>query len=366
MANNSDLSHYYDLKKVFNVNKFPEEHQLVLQMETGTLRNFPDVMSGHQHYLLMLPDNVFHYEKGRDNVNVHIELLQDKIKELEKQLELDKQNNQNPISYSKWEERNINILELDHMKNLAKDVLTERAEMVVHHRFEELLHDEIGFLIHGYQPESYLNGITTRAKQQRKNLVSLASRSECSVEEYSCLTPLEEKLQEVLGLTSKIGGEANAIFSCIRKKYPGLSTYSAESIKNGIRDHVQNLDKLKRSMLCDKFLQNMHYDQKQAYRLIVLGLLHYYANQSREMDLLICLPEFQAILNVEIKYQLDDKKDLIEQAVSLLGDSSKQLNAHDDYITRVHGQKVGNFLRFQQYYQEPPLTRALYVIICQL
>ena len=53
-------------------------------MEAGTQNNFPDVISGNQKSLILLPDNVFHYGKGKDQVIIHIQQILDKIKELEK------------------------------------------------------------------------------------------------------------------------------------------------------------------------------------------------------------------------------------------------------------------------------------------
>ena len=315
-------------------------------MEAGTQKNFSDVLSGNQQFLLMLPDNVFHYGKGRDKVNIHLQLLLQRIKEIEERIKFEKDNNPDPIPFIETEEGQLKILERDHMRNLANNLLTEQAEMNVYHRFQELLHDEIGFLIHGYLPETYLSGITKRAKQQRKSLASLTEKRLRTVEQYSTLTLLEEKLQDVLGLTSKIGGEADAIFSNIRNKYPGETIYSAKLLQEGIKDPVNKANKLKKSVLCDTILQNLDYDQRQTYRLIVIGLLHYYTNQSGEMDLLICLPEYQAILNAEIKYQLDSRKDPVDQAVDLLAASSKQVNAHDDYLTRVHGQTFSKGWKF--------------------
>ena len=346
MGSTLDISQYYDLRNVFDVTKFSEEHRLVQQMEAGTHKNFPDVLSGHQQSLLMLPDNVFHYGKGKDYVNIHLHLLFQRIKEMEEKIELENDKNPNTTVSIEIDERQLNILERDHMRNLAKSLLTEQAEMDVYHRFQELLHDEIGFLIHGYLPETYLNGITARAKQQRKNLASLTRKLERSVEEYSRFTSLEEKLQDVLGLTSMIGGEADTIFSNIRNKYPGISTYTAKSLQDGINDPVNKIEKLKKNMISDIIIEGFVYDQKQAWTLIGIALLHYYANKSGEMDLLLCLPEYQAILNVEIKYQLDDKKDPVDQAIGLLAASAKQVNAHDDYLTRVNGQTFSKGWKF--------------------
>ena len=348
MISTLDTSQYYDLKKVFDINKFPQEHHLIRQMEEGIQKNFPDVISGHQQSLLMLPDNVFHYGKGRDKLNIHVQLIFQRIKEIEERINFENDNDPNPISSVETEERQLNILERDHMKNLLNSVLTEQAEMDVYHRFHELLHNEIGFMIHGYLPETYLNSITTRAKQQRKNLALLTRKLERSVEEYSRFIPLEEKLQDILGLTSIISGEADAIFSNIQSKYPGIPTFTAKSLQDGIKDPKNKLEKLKKSIICDFMIEGFDYDRNQAWSLIAIGLLHYYANRSGEMDLLICLPEYQAILNIEVKYQLNDKKDAVDQAVGLLEASTKQVNAHDDYLTRVHGRTFSTGWKFHK------------------
>ena len=348
MGSTVDISQYYDLNKVFDATKFPEEHHLVQQMEAGTHKNFPRVMNGNQRSLLMLPDNVFHYGKERDQINIHLQLIFKRINEIDEKIKFEKENDPNMTTPKEIEERQLNILERDHMRSLANSLLTEQAEMDVYHRFEELLHNEIGFFIHGYIPETYLNSITTRAKKQKKNLTALTRKLERSVEEYSKFTPLEEKLQDILGLTSIIGGEADAIFSYNRNKYPGISTYTAKSFQDGINDPVNKVDRLKKSIICDIIIEDFVYDQKQAWTLIAIGLLHYYVNKSGEMDLLICLPEYQAILNVEIKYQLDDKKDPVDQAIGLLAASTKQVNAHDDYLTRVHGQTFSKGWKFHK------------------
>ena len=82
----SNLSHHYDLKKVFDDIDFPDENYLMEQMEKGTKDNFPDVVNGDQQSLVMLPDKVFHYGKGKDQVIIHIQLILEKIKKLEEQI----------------------------------------------------------------------------------------------------------------------------------------------------------------------------------------------------------------------------------------------------------------------------------------
>ena len=154
-------------------------------MENGTQNNFPDVTDGDQQYLIMIPDNSFHYGKGKDQVVIHIQLILDRIKELEDQIEVEKQTSMNPSSSAEKVEKELNVLEKEHIKNLADGLLTEQAEGDIHHRFHELLHDEIGFLVHGYLPETYLKVITSRAKDQRKTLTQRTKDSECSIHEYS-------------------------------------------------------------------------------------------------------------------------------------------------------------------------------------
>ena len=141
-----DLSQYYDMKNVFDETNFPDENYLMEQMDKGTERNFPEVINGEQKSLIMLPDNVFHYGKGKDQVVIHIQQILDKIKELEKQTELDETKDPSPISLTEKKRRELNALEKDHMKNLAKGLLTEQGEGDVYHRFQEHLHDELGFL----------------------------------------------------------------------------------------------------------------------------------------------------------------------------------------------------------------------------
>ena len=114
-------------------------------MENGTQNNFPDVTDGDQQSLVMIPDNAFHYGKGKDQVVIHIKLILDRIKELEDQIEVEKQKNMNSSTSAEKEEMVLNELEKEHMKNLADGLLTEQAEGDIHYRFHELLHDEIGF-----------------------------------------------------------------------------------------------------------------------------------------------------------------------------------------------------------------------------
>ena len=338
LTQTEDLSKYYDLKKVFDDVGFPDENYSIEQMEKGTQYNFPDVMAGDQQSLIMLPDNSFHHGKGKDQVIIHIQLILDKIKELEEQIQMEKLKNPNPTSPDEIEQRALNVLEKDHMKNLADGLLTEQAECDVYHRFQEILHDEIGFLIHGYLPETYLKTITTRAKDQRKTLIKLAKDSQSLIVDYAAFTKLESKLQDVLGLSKIVSDEADRILRSIKKLHPGMTTFTAEILQKSIKSQAKKGDKIMLTTLASNFVTGLIYDQKQTKTLIAVGLFHHYANQSGEMDLLICLPEFQAILNVEIKYQLDRNKDATDQAIHLLSEATKQVTSHDDYITRVHGQ----------------------------
>lgn len=99
-------------------------------------------------------------------------------------------------------------------------------------------------------------------------------------------------------------------------------------------------------MISSNIVPKLTYDQMQTRKLITIGLIHFHANENGEMDFLICLPEYQAILNIEVKYQLDQKKDPVEQAMHLLSESAKQVNSHDDYLTRVHGPSFSKGWKF--------------------
>ena len=171
-------------------------------------------------------------------------------------------------------------------------------------------------------------------------------KSGITIEEYISFTPLEIELQEVLGLTNLILGEADQIFDNVKKQHPGLNTYPAALLHNGITKQARRADNLKASVICSFITLGQTYDQRQACRLIAIGLFHFYANKSGEMDLLICLPEYQAIINVEIKYQLNKGKDPVHQAVHLLAESTKQLKSHDDYISRVHSKYFSSGWQF--------------------
>ena len=342
------ISQHYDMKIVFDDIDYPDENYLMVQMEKGTQSNFPDVMKGDQKSLIMLPDNVFHYGKGKEQVVIHIQLILDKIKMLEEEIEREREKNPNPTLPKEIRKRELNLLERDHMKNLADGLLTEQAEGDIYHRFEELLHDEVGFMVHGYLPETYLQTITTRAKGQRKTLLQQTIESKCSLNDYAKFTKLETKLQDVLGLGKIVSDEADRIFDEIQKIDPGMSTFTADILQKRIKSQAKKADKIKLSTVASNFISGLTYDQAQAKTLIEVGLLHHYANQSGEMDLLICLPEFQAILNIEVKYQLDRNKDATDQAIHLLSEATKQVSSHDDYLTRVHGQTFSKGWKFHK------------------
>lgn len=233
------------MKNVFDATNFPEEHRLVEEMSDGIQLNFPEVLNGKQCSLIMLPDNVFHYGKGKDQIIIHIQLIKDKIKALEKQIDADQKMNPTPSTLEEKEKQDLNVLEKEHMKNLVDGLMTEEAEGLIYHRFEELLHDNIGFLIHGYLPETYLKTITTRAKQQRKNLVQKMKRSQCLQNEFVEFTKLESKLQDVLGLTRIIADEANLLFCEVKKLHPGVTDVTAEMLQNRIKSLTKRLTQLR-------------------------------------------------------------------------------------------------------------------------
>ena len=336
------------MTKVFDDVDYPDENHLMEQMEKGTQSNFPDVMNGDQQSLIRLPDNVFHYGKGKEQVVINIQLILDKIKMLEEQIGREREKNPNPTLPKEIRKRELNLLERDHMKNLADGLLTEQAEGDIYHRFEELLHDEVGFMVHGYLPETYLQTITTRAKDQRKTLLQQTTESKCSLNDYAKFTKLETKLQDVLGLRKIVSDEADRIFDEIQKIHPVITTFTADILQKGIKSQAKKADKIKLSTVASNIISGLTYDQAQANTLIEVGLLHHYANQSGEIDLLICLPEFQAILNAEVKYQLDQNKDATDQAIHLLSEATKQVSSHDDYLTRVHGQTFSKGWKFHK------------------
>ena len=145
-----------------------------------------------------------------------------------------------------------------------------------------------------------------------------------------------------------VSDEADLILDEIKKMHPGMTIFTADILQKGIKSQCKRGDKIKLSIAAGNIISGLDYDHRQAKILIAIGLLHHYANQSGEMDLLICLPEFQAILNVEVKYQLDRNKDATDQAIHLLSEATKQVCSHDAYLTRVHGQSFSKGWKFHK------------------
>ena len=109
--------------------------------------------------------------------------------------------------------------EKEYITNTKNGLITEQAEKVVQEMLLELFHGEIGTLIHSYKPETYLKTITDRAKSQRKTMQNLNQ-----------LTPLEEKLMDVMGIRKLVNEESNTIMAEVSIQQPGTLSFTAESL----------------------------------------------------------------------------------------------------------------------------------------
>ena len=68
--NDSTTTDPDDLLKHFDIANYPEEHALIQNMYTDTEHEYTDLCDGTRGNLLVLPDDVFHYNK--DNTTLHI------------------------------------------------------------------------------------------------------------------------------------------------------------------------------------------------------------------------------------------------------------------------------------------------------
>ena len=313
-------------------------------MEAGTQKNYTKILDGTEKSLVILPDNVYHFGSGKDNAVLHIQLILDKIDALEQHINSEEKINPNPTSQTDIEKMKAKKHEKENMHNFMQGVLTEKAEAEIYQRFHELLHNEIGCMIHGYLPETYLQKITDRAKSQRKSINARENSQQNLNMGFTQLTALELKLQEVLGIRTIVSDEADDIVSKVRAQNGSVLKFTSEILRQSIGK--QGINKQKCQMIVNSIVSGRDYTELEARRIISVGLTHFYANKSGEMDFLIVLVEYQVIINVEVKYQLNKLKDQKKQAHHLLSAASTQVNSHDEYITRTHGNIFSNGWNF--------------------
>ena len=83
------------------------------------------------------------------------------------------------------------------------------------------------------------------------------------------------------------------------------------------------------------------YTMKDAKSIMKAALVHYHAKQDGEFDMLFCLVDYKLVMNVEIKYQLDQNKEKQSQFVQLVEHSARQTNSHDQYFSNLHASIFG-------------------------
>lgn len=338
---NSTVTDSDDLLTVFNKKNFPIEHQIIQDMNNGTAITYGDICNGSRKNLLVLPHEIFEYGRGEASATIHIQAALEKIKELDEQMEQDSHPISNisylfnPMSQMEEDQQNLIEFEKSYIQNHFEGLVTEHAERAIKEMLIEIFHDEIGFLVHSYEPETYLKPITERAWAQRKSMLDLMK-----------FTGLEDQLMDVLGIRQLVNQEANDIISELQKQRPNSSTFTGNVLETAIKSRQIQIHKQKKVRISNTLLKKRTYDIQESIRVVAIGLIHYYSNQSGKNNFLLCLLEYKLLINLEVKYEVKKDKNKQDQAKHLLCSSSKQTSEHDHYYTRTHAPIFGKQWQF--------------------
>ena len=254
-----------DLLNQFDNQNFPEEHAQIQSMYNDTTNQYPDLCDGTRENLLVLPDEVFHYNK--DNTTIHIEAAMERIKELEIKIKNDELLDENTLTTAEKDKNKMDKFEKDYITNSKNGLITQQAEKLVQELVLELFHNQVGTFIHSYKPETYLKNITDRAKAQRK-----------SMQKMNQFTKLEEKLMDVMGIRTLVKKESNDVMSEITKQQPGVQQFTGESLHTLIKQ--QKLNKQKHAMAVSNLLKRETYTTSEACMFIAAGFIHFYSSKS--------------------------------------------------------------------------------------
>ena len=297
---NDLLNHFHQLDSSLT-NIFETEHAIVESMKNSVSSQYQDVLNGQQDKLIIIPPR-FHY-----NTDISIQGLEDRIK-----AERDKQ------GQSQYDEG-----EIKKMENVVQKVKGDAAENVVYSALEKLWYRERGLLLHSFKPEHLLSQLTQRAKAQRTNSRSLN------------FTKLEEKLAEILNIDTR--DEAKEIIKSVKQGNPNVTKLGEKPLIRALEK--QDIEKQKRGVLIStlqrisKSMNNTNYSFVEAEKAVSIGLLHHFLkSDTGEMDYLGILADHKLLFNIEVKYQISDKK---KKATNLLSKASNQTKHREEYLARV-------------------------------
>ena len=339
---------YDDLVNAFDDINFETEHHLAKRMNEEMENSYQDTFDASRETLLVHPSTAFQYSNKQDLI--HVAALKEKIKYLEDII--DQIKTEQLDNYKEECKRHEN--EKKEIEDYLKGIITQDAEKDVFYRFHEMLHNERGFMVHSYTPEKFIAQITDRAKGQRDTKLQQQRDGHTSTETQ--LTPLEEKLMAFLGMTSDIENELRKFEYDLTLRYPKTSEYTPKMLHDTIK--AAKMNKKKEKMLCsmiptkdekkkkgklakENASKETLYSLEEAKVRIKIGLIHYFAKKDGEFDFLLCLPDYKVIMNLEVKFQLDEKKENQAQFDHLVNHSARQNNDHDEYFSKVHASIFG-------------------------
>ena len=302
------LNHFHQLD-ANNTNIFETEYGIVETMKNSLSSQYPEVLNGQKHKLTRIPER-FKYNK---DMSISIQGLEDRITE-----ERSKQ------GHSQYDEK-----EIKKMENVVKNIKGDVAENVVYSALERLWNGKRGVLLHSFKPEHLLSQLTQRAKAQRTNSKSLQ------------FTKLEEKLASILNIDTT--HEAKQIMNQVQQGNPNVTSLGEKVLISALEN--QGLEKKKLGVIIStlqrisKTLKKTDYTIVEAEQAVAIGLLHHFLKPDGEMDYLGVLADDKLLVNLEVKFQLSDRK---EGAAKLLSNAADQTNHTEEYLARVFAPLFSN------------------------
>ena len=281
-------------------------------MEKETGKNYEEVLNKDVKQLHVLPA-VFEYSSEiMELATINVEGAEARVNELENKDDKDSE-----------EKR-----ELKSMQNFINKVKDENAERDVIEALIFLLNQEKGFLLHSYKPERFLQVFTDKVLSARRN-------SKYKENADYAFTDHERKIIDALNFNiNDSQKEAKRIICQLNEKANNGLFLGATVIEAIKQNNALTKDKKMLEIISHNLLKNKSYDAVQLENALVFSHFLYDIKPHGEMDVLLCVPSCNAIMNVEVKRQLNADKKWKNFA---LKKAAIQMNKHSKYVANVHG-----------------------------
>ena len=282
--------------------------------------HYEDVLNGNKTTLVTFPP-IFQYNKRISNQSsAWLDQLNDKVKNLK-------------VKDQK---------ELSSIQKFLENVCPQTSEKEIYSGILNCFFNYCGVLIHGFEPNKYLDAFVTHAKRLRE--LDKKGNLQCFV-----FNSLEKDILKALNIElSAIKDQVEIWINEISNSTSSVLPLSGNAIitrlDSLIKKKVSLHHVIRRSR--SKFKKNQYYSLNDIRWVLSYAIYENVVKPNAEMDFWLVLGSLKTMINIEVKKQMKHSNQTRRNLNRSLRSAAEQTSSHSEYMARTFGPMLSEGWQF--------------------